>query len=196
MATFSVPMPPLRRRCQVLFAAATLWLAAGLTAARAADPTNVADAGAEIVVQALALLGVPYRWGGNDPARGLDCSGLVRHVVKTVVSLELPRRSEQMSRIGQRVDRADLRAGDLLFFNTLGYPNSHVALYMGDGRFVHAPGRKSHVRVDELDERYWLKRFNGARRIDFAGATAVVVAEPERKTSPLTWRTEDFPNGP
>jgi cell wall-associated NlpC family hydrolase len=126
----------------------------------------------------------------------LDCSGLVRHVVKTVVSLELPRRSEQMSRIGQRVDRADLRAGDLLFFNTLGYPNSHVALYMGDGRFVHAPGRKSHVRVDELDERYWLKRFNGARRIDFAAATAGVVAEPERKIPTLTWRTDDFPNGP
>jgi cell wall-associated NlpC family hydrolase len=173
------------------FAAAGICLAACLPSARAAD---AADNSAEIVVQALALLGVPYRWGGNDPRRGLDCSGLVRHVFKTVVALDLPRRSEQMSRLGQRVDRAELRAGDLVFFNTLGYPNSHVAVYVGEGRFVHAPGRNSQVRVDGLEDRYWRQRFNGARRLDIGFAEPAPVVES--RDGPPRLRPEDYPNGP
>jgi cell wall-associated NlpC family hydrolase len=162
-------------------------------AARAADAF---DASAEIVVQAVALLGVPYRWGGNDPARGLDCSGLVRHVFKTVAALDMPRRSEQMSRLGQRIARADLQAGDLLFFNTLGHPNSHVAVYVGDGRFVHAPGRKGQVRVDGLDDRYWSGRFNGARRIDLGQEPVRLAARDSRMPAARIWQQSDFPEGP
>ena len=173
-----------------VFAAAWVALAASTPAASAA---GVADSHSEIVIQALALLGVPYRWGGEDPARGLDCSGLVRHVYKTVVALDLPRRSQEMSRLGYQVTRADLRAGDLLFFNTLGYPNSHVALYVGSGRFVHAPSRNGQVRIDGLDDRYWSARFNGARRIEFAG---LIASREHGPTALRVWKDDDFPEGP
>jgi cell wall-associated NlpC family hydrolase len=167
-----------------------LVLCLGWPAARAAD---AADLTAEIAVQALALLGVPYRWGGNDPSRGLDCSGLVRHVFKSVGLTELPRRSEEMRRVGAGVARADLRAGDLIFFNTLGHPFSHVAIYVGDGRFVHAPARNGQVRVDAIDDRYWRARFNGARRLTPGPA---VMAEQRDLTQARNWRIEDFPEGP
>src|SRR6185295_9034668 len=177
---------------RAMLAALAVWAATCCPGARA---TSSVDNGAEVVVHALALLGVPYRWGGSDPARGLDCSGLVQHVFKNVVALDLPRRSEQMSRLGTRVLRAELRAGDLLFFNTLGYPNSHVALYVGDGRFVHAPGRKGRVRLDDLDDRYWRDRFNGARRIGSSEPLQLAEQKPVY-AQPSTWRLEDFPNGP
>jgi len=187
------PLPPAGAFQRVLHAAAVLCLAA-LPVAHAADAT---ESRAEMVVQSLALLGVPYRWGGNDPARGLDCSGLVRHVYKAVAALELPRRSEQMSRVGRKVTRDDLRAGDLLFFNTLGHPYSHVALYLGDGRFVHAPGRKSQVRVDALDQRYWRVRFTGARRIELAVAEVpAAVAQEHRAPATQVMRSDDVPGGP
>ncbi len=162
-----------------------------LPAARASDTADVAS---EIVVQAMALLGVPYRWGGNDPSRGLDCSGLVRFVFKSVgVGGDLPRRSEELRRIGAGVSRADLRAGDLVFFNTLGHPFSHVAIYVGEGRFVHAPGKRGQVRVDEMNDRYWRARFNGARRL----AQVTAGAPESRETTPAReLRLEDFPNGP
>jgi cell wall-associated NlpC family hydrolase len=187
------PLSPARAIQRALHAGAVVCLAAA-PAARAADAT---ESRAEMVVQALALLGVPYRWGGTDPTHGLDCSGLVRHVYKTVTSLELPRRSEQMSRVGHKVAREDLRAGDLLFFNTLGHPYSHVALYLGDGRFVHAPGRKSQVRVDVLDQRYWRNRFNGARRIELSRAEVAAIAEPEnRAPASQIMRSDDVLGGP
>jgi cell wall-associated NlpC family hydrolase len=175
-----------------ILAALAVWAATCCPGARA---MNAVDNGAEVVVQALALLGVPYRWGGSDPARGLDCSGLVQHVYKNVVALDLPRRSEEMSRLGKRVLRGELRAGDLLFFNTLGYPNSHVAVYVGEGRFVHAPSRRGRVRLDDLDDRYWRDRFNGARRIESSETLQVAERKPSF-THPSNWRIEDFPNGP
>lgn len=134
--------------------------------APAARGSHASDIGTEVAAQALALVGVPYRYGSDDPSLGLDCSGLVRHLFRAVASVQLPHRSEEMSRLGQRVARDEVRAGDLLFFNTLGRPNSHVAVYVGDGRFVHAPTRRGHVRVEGFDERYWRTRFNGARRIE------------------------------
>lgn len=162
---------------------------AGVPGARAAD---AADAGSEIVVQALSLLGVPYRWGGDDPTRGLDCSGLVRHVFKAVGLADLPRRSQEMRRLGATVSRADLRAGDLVFFNTLGAPFSHVAIYVGEGRFVHAPARHGQVRVDDMDDRYWRTRFNGARRLGPDGEAAAVASAAAASTT----RLQDVPGGP
>jgi cell wall-associated NlpC family hydrolase len=189
MFTLTTLLALRRAFCATTVLACLAWAPAA-SAAEGTEPT------AEIVLQALALLGVPYRWGGTDPARGLDCSGLVRHVFKTVGAVDLPRRSEQMSRLGRRVARTDLRAGDLVFFNTLGHPFSHVAVYVGDGRFVHAPGRHRQVRVDALDERYWRDRFNGARRIDLMAAEPPAAAEQETKTPVRMWPLEDLPNGP
>jgi cell wall-associated NlpC family hydrolase len=121
--------------------------------------------GAEVVVQALALVGAPYRYGGEDPVRGFDCSGLVRHVFRASSGLELPRRAEDIGRVGTAVARDELAPGDLVFFNTLGRPYSHVAIYIGAGRFVHAPVSRGEVRVEDLAQRYWSSRFNGARRL-------------------------------
>lgn len=139
--------------------------AAAVLLSLAAPVVRGADAGAEVTLQALALVGVPYRFGSDDPARGLDCSGLVRHVFRAAAALELPRRSEEIGRLGSAVARAELQPGDLLFFNTRGRPYSHVAVYVGDGRFVHAPARFGRVRVEAMDDRYWQRRFNGARRL-------------------------------
>lgn len=121
--------------------------------------------GADVAVRALAHLGVPYRYGGDDPSRGFDCSGLVRYVFLDALGLELPRRSHEIVRSGFAVERERLQPGDLVFFNTLGRAFSHVGIYIGDGRFVHAPARRGQVRVDGLDEPYWAARFNGARRL-------------------------------
>jgi cell wall-associated NlpC family hydrolase len=145
-------------RCRAAAAAAAIAL--GLVPADAA-----ADAGAEVSLQALALIGVPYRYGSDDPARGLDCSGLVRHVFRAVAALDLPRRAEEISRFGHSVAREELKPGDLVFFDTRGRPYSHVAVYVGDGRFVHAPAQRGRVRVDAIDERYWQRRYSGARRL-------------------------------
>lgn len=136
-----------------------------LVAASLPLPARADGLGAEVALHALALTGVPYRFGSDDPARGLDCSGLVRHVFRAVAALELPRRAEELGRLGQWVAPAELKAGDLLFFNTRGRPFSHVGIYLGDGRFVHAPTRRGAVRIEDLAERYWQRRFNGARRL-------------------------------
>ncbi len=119
----------------------------------------------DLVLQALGLLGVRYRWGGNTPETGLDCSGLVRHVFAEAAGLVLPRRSEEISRTGVPVARSELRPGDLVFFDTLRRTFSHVGIYIGDGRFVHAPSAGGAVRVERLTTSYWTRRFNGGRRI-------------------------------
>jgi len=128
------------------------------------DPA-VVGAGAEVVMQALANVGKPYRWGGSDPADGFDCSGLVAHVYDDALGMKLPRTSRAMSQRGSRVARSQLAAGDLVFFNTSRRAFSHVGIYIGQGRFVHAPSSGSMVRVERLNNRYWSERFNGARRL-------------------------------
>jgi cell wall-associated NlpC family hydrolase len=139
----------------------------------ATDPAataTVADKGyfdraGELVIHALSLIGVKYKWGGNNPEAGLDCSGLVRHVFNEVTGLVLPRDSRAMSKVGAAVDPSELQPGDLVFFNTLRRPFSHVGIYIGDDRFVHAPRRGREVEVSALRDSYWKKRFNGARRL-------------------------------
>lgn len=132
-----------------------------------ADDHDVAAAGpgAEVVMQALANVGKPYRWGGSDPAEGFDCSGLVAHVYDDALGMKLPRTSRAMSQRGSHVKRAELAAGDLVFFNTSRRAFSHVGIYIGRGRFVHAPSSGSVVRVERITNRYWSSRFNGARRL-------------------------------
>lgn len=120
---------------------------------------------ADVVLTALSHLGVPYRFGGSDPRRGFDCSGLVRHVFQQAAALDMPRSAEDMAGLGLRLDRAELAPGDLVFFNTRGRAYSHVGIYVGEGRFVHAPARRGQVRVEAMESGYWRARFNGARRL-------------------------------
>lgn len=122
-------------------------------------------AGPDVVIAALAHLGVPYRYGGNSPTTGFDCSGLVRHVFLGTAAVELPRSAHEMARQGVPVAAGELQPGDLVFFNTRGRPHSHVGIYMGDGRFVHAPARRGHVKIESMEASYWQRRFNGARRV-------------------------------
>lgn len=137
----------------------------------------------DIVVQALSLLGTPYRFGGNSPDAGFDCSGLVRHVFASVLNWELPRRADEISGVGQPVARAELQPGDLVFFNTLRRAFSHVAIYIGEGRFVHAPAKNGRVRIEALDDRYWATRFNGARRVIASTPEAGIDLDPSHAIS-------------
>lgn len=114
---------------------------------------------------ALGLLGVNYKFGGNTPESGLDCSGLVRYVFQQVTGVDLPRTAKAMSGVGASVPVADLKPGDLVFFNTRRFAFSHVGIYLGDNQFIHAPRTGREVEVTTLDKRYWQTRFNGARRL-------------------------------
>jgi cell wall-associated NlpC family hydrolase len=115
--------------------------------------------------KALDLLGIRYRWGGNKPETGFDCSGFVRHVFQEGLGLDLPRSARDQSRAGEPVAKDELQPGDLVFFNTMRRAFSHVGIYLGDNLFVHAPHRGGRVRVEDMSGRYWTKRFNGARRV-------------------------------
>lgn len=120
--------------------------------------------GSEAVLRAVALVGVPYRWGGSEPSTGLDCSGLVHHVFGQI-GLATPRDTHGLSRAGATVPRKSLQPGDLVFFNTLRRAYSHVGIYLGNGRFVHAPSAGSSVRIESMNTSYWRQRYNGARRL-------------------------------
>ena len=128
--------------------------------------SGMAGKAGDVVVGALNMIGVRYRWGGNTPDSGLDCSGFVRYVFQDTLGLALPRRAEEMSRVGEKVRMSELKPGDLVFFNTMRRTFSHVGIYIGDNKFVHSPSTGSTIRVDDLDDGYWEKRFTGARRIE------------------------------
>ena len=119
----------------------------------------------DVAIYALGLIGVDYRFGGNTPDSGLDCSGLVRYVFQEVTGVTLPRTSKEMSKLGAAVPANDLRPGDLVFFNTRRFQFSHVGIYLGDNRFIHAPSQGSEVEIARLSETYWRRQFNGARRL-------------------------------
>lgn len=121
--------------------------------------------GPEIVFQALATAGVPYRRGGESPESGFDCSGLVTHVYREAFGIQLPHNARAQSRMGKPVSVAALEAGDLVFYNTERRPFSHVGIYLGDHRFIHAPRPGAAVRVENMRAAYWVRRFDGGRRI-------------------------------
>ncbi|WP_175005263.1 NlpC/P60 family protein [Burkholderia lata] len=119
----------------------------------------------EISIQAMSLVGVPYRWGGNTPTSGFDCSGLVRYVIGRAADVNLPRTTADMSGRGVSIEPDQIAPGDLIFFNTTGRPHSHVGIYVGKLRFVNAPSTGGTVRLDYLTNPYWAKRFDGIRRV-------------------------------
>lgn len=119
----------------------------------------------DVIDQAMDLLGIRYRRGGSSPEAGFDCSGFVGHVFREGLGMILPRSSREMSKSGEVISRDELRPGDLVFFNTMRKAFSHVGIYLGDNQFVHAPRAGARVRIEDLRDMYWVKRFNGARRI-------------------------------
>ena len=119
----------------------------------------------ELVFHALAFLGVKYHFGGTDPETGWDCSGYVSHVFSNAIGIVLPHNSVAMSGRGEPIGRADLQPGDLVFFHTLKHAFSHVGIYLGEQRFIHAPSTGKAVQISDMNARYWARRFNGGRRI-------------------------------
>jgi cell wall-associated NlpC family hydrolase len=136
--------------------------ARGLVTGAAASPRPAA---AELVLAALNFLDIQYRFGGNDAREGFDCSGFTRHVFATALGLALPRRAEQQAQAPalRAVGHDELEPGDLVFFNTMNRPHSHVGIYIGEGRFIHSPSNKGKVRIDSLTSGWFATRFEEAR---------------------------------
>lgn len=129
-------------------------------------PTNARANPNDILFRAISLVGTPYRYGGNTPKSGFDCSGLVDYVFRTVAGIALPRTADEISRMrAQKVRRSQLESGDIVLFHTEGRRIGHVGIYVGKGRFVHAPNTGGTVRLDYLDSSYWNKHYAGARRV-------------------------------
>jgi cell wall-associated NlpC family hydrolase len=126
---------------------------------------HAVDRASGLVVTALGFLGVPYRRGGNTAETGFDCSGLVRAIYDQTAGYLLPRRAEEQAAATQKIDRSELQPGDLVFFNTMRRAFSHVGIYIGEGKFIHAPRTGASVRVESMSGKYWQRRFSGARRV-------------------------------
>ena len=119
-----------------------------------------------VLSRAVNVLGTPYRWGGSSPSKGFDCSGLVKYAFNDVAAVDLPRTSSEMaSGHGQKVERKDLKPGDLLFFNIKSRRVNHVAIYLGNDRFIHAPRRGKSVTIDTLKKPYWQSHYVVAKRV-------------------------------
>ena len=136
--------------------------------AQSEQPTPAGDADPRhlLVDFAMTLRDIRYRRGGRSPHSGFDCSGFVHYVFAQVLGVELPENSAAQYRDGRKIDRDDMQAGDLVFFRTRGKRISHVGIYLGGGRFIHSPTTGERVRVDRMSEKYWSRRFAGARRPD------------------------------
>lgn len=193
--------PPTRRSLSPRFFLSTALLTLALTAApgtagamvssdavgslNGLSPTDlptVPTLRERVVAAGLDALGTRYRWGGDDPDTGFDCSGLVSFIYKEVAGLDLPRRAREQRGEGKPVKAGQLQPGDLVFFGIhRRNQTSHVGIYIGNNEFIHAPTRGERVRIDTLDSAYWAKRFNGARRYIGPGRdTGIAVASNDR----------------
>ena len=155
---------------------AALLVEKGLLPATAPQAVRkVSDAASELVLSAMNFLGVRYRRGGNSTEDGFDCSGFTRHVFENSVGLLLPRRADEQARLPglATITRDELRPGDLVFFNTMRRTFSHVGIYVGDGKFIHAPKPGASVRIEDMREAYWSKRYTGARRAPMDDGSAL-----------------------
>jgi cell wall-associated NlpC family hydrolase len=132
---------------------------------------SVGERASDLVVNAMGFLGVPYRRGGTDADTGFDCSGFVRSMFEQTVGMVLPRRACDQAAVTEKIDKQDLKPGDLVFFNTMRQTFSHVGIYVGDNKFIHSPKPGQQVRVDDMRQAYWERRFTGARRVPPSGTT-------------------------
>lgn len=155
-----------------------IWLACGvlllLAACGSAPPTQrpstdlppraeYSETGHEVTLFALGLIDTGYRFGGKNPEAGLDCSGMVSYIYNRAAGVKIAGSAADIARKGRPIDRRQLRPGDLVFFNTRNAPFSHVGLYIGDERFIHAPSTNGRVRIDQLKSKYYAQRFEAAR---------------------------------
>ena len=182
----------LRSALSLTYSLAALTLALGVTPARADDESLRPDLGTRLantisssvgsvmagaqnlVLNAMGFLGIPYRFGGATPEAGFDCSGFVRAMYEQTVGLVLPRRARDQAAATETIERKDLQPGDLVFFNTMRTKFSHVGIYLGDNKFIHSPKPGEQVRIDDMRQAYWDRRFNGARRVKETGTEKVV----------------------
>lgn len=118
-----------------------------------------------LIGSAMGLLGVAYRYGGTSAATGFDCSGFMQHVFGRAMQISLPRTAAEQSRMGEAVSRSELQPGDMVFFHTHGRGVSHVGLYIGNGRFIHAPRTGRSIEITNLSNDYWSSRYLSARRV-------------------------------
>ena len=130
------------------------------------QPISWQDKAQEVLINALSLTGIQYKYGGNSPATGFDCSGFVRYVFRNAANLSLPPTARAIAQIGKSIKKDELQPGDLVFFNTLKSAFSHVGIYLGDNKFIHAPSTGKTVQVDSMQNSYWASRFEGAQRLD------------------------------
>ena len=126
---------------------------------------RVTDRAADIAFNAMGFMGVPYVRGGNSAEGGFDCSGFVRAMYEQSLGLLLPRRANEQAAATEQIEKSELKPGDLVFFNTMRRAFSHVGIYVGDGKFIHAPRTGAQVRVEDMRASYWQRRFDGARRV-------------------------------
>lgn len=163
---------------------------------------SVRDTASELVSSAMSFLGVPYRRGASSETDGFDCSSFTRHIFETSVGLVLPRSAHEQASADTltKVQRAELKPGDLVFFNTLKRTFSHVGIYIGEGKFIHSPRSGGEVRVEDMRYAYWSKRFTGARRAQPLAEAVVPAAQaaPTATTpdAPATRPAAATPAGP
>ena len=128
-----------------------------------ARANQITEKGREVVLYSMGLLNTRYRFGGKNPSAGLDCSGMVSYIYRQAIDVKVTGSAADIARQGRPVARQDLRPGDLVFFNTRQFSFSHVAIFIGDGRFIHAPSSNGGIRIDTLANSYYKTRFEGAR---------------------------------
>jgi cell wall-associated NlpC family hydrolase len=127
---------------------------------------RVSHQASELVIAAMSALGLPYRSGGTSFDSGFDCSGFVKILYEQSMGLLLPRKAEQQAAATQTIDPNELKPGDLVFFNTIRSAFSHVGIYVGDHKFIHSPKPGAEVRIEDMRQPYWSRRFDGARRVN------------------------------
>lgn len=132
------------------------------TSSRSSSGRSDAD---QLIASAMGLLGLAYRFGGTSPATGMDCSGFMQYVFRKGLQVSLPRTAAEQARVGVEVSRSNLQPGDMVFFNTSGRRISHVGMYIGNNRFIHAPRTGKNIEITSMENSYWSKRFITARRV-------------------------------
>ncbi len=145
--------------------------------------TQITERTSYLVSTAIGFLGIPYLRGGNSAETGFDCSGFVRAIYKDTIGLILPRSADQQANATQKIDKSELKPGDLVFFNTLKRSFSHVGIYMGEGKFIHSPRSGSSVRIEDMRIPYWNVRFDGARRVAPVSSTTTTTTTATMTTT-------------
>lgn len=158
--------PPLMLTLAVLAGCASTPQTTPITSSPVGSSSTVAStAHDDLLFHAFSLVGTPYRWGGSSPETGFDCSGLINYVYRETAGLSLPRTTTGLSELPHAASPNGLRPGDLVLFATGGKRVDHAGIYVGDGRFLHAPSTGGRVRIDDLQASYWQRSFKSARRV-------------------------------